>query len=196
MVTSMDPSVGELQIQDNDQDRFFGWWIKCQDAFNKISVSVATLVDVYVYCSVNTEDIWWFWLFIDSLSIIEIYVFHTCLISYVSLAVFSVLLSINQYLLDEMRFFNFTKIIYILPCRDWSRIRMFRIVMTLMTWQWLLKTILNLSHWYQFIKRISYSVYPLKKVTAKVSVNCEDDFNLACTVTIFSNVPNELTKCH
>ncbi|KAF2535483.1 hypothetical protein F2Q68_00018821 [Brassica cretica] len=25
MVTSMDPSVGELQIQDNDQDRFFGW---------------------------------------------------------------------------------------------------------------------------------------------------------------------------
>lgn len=160
MVTSMDPSVGELQIQDNDQDRFFGWWIKCQDAFNKISVSVATLVDVYVYCSVNTEDIWWFWLFIDSLSIIEIYVFHTCLISYVSLAVFSVLLSINQYLLDEMRFFNFTKIIYILPCRDWSRIRMCRIVMTLMTWQWFTQ------NYFKFVTLISvYKANQLQRIS-------------------------------
>lgn len=160
MVTSLDPSVGELQIQDNDQDRFFGWWIKCQDAFNKISVSVATLVDVYVYCSVNTEDIWWFWLFIDSLSIIEIYVFHTCLISYVSLAVFSVLLSINQYLLDEMRFFNFTKIIYILPCRDWSRIRMCRIVMTLMTWQWFTQ------NYFKFVTLISvYKANQLQRIS-------------------------------
>lgn len=164
MVTSMDPSVGELQIQDNDQDRFFGWWIKCQDAFNKISVSVATLVDVYVYCSVNTEDIWWFWLFIDSLSIIEIYVFHTCLISYVSLAVFSVLLSINQYLLDEMRFFNFTKIIYILPCRDWSRIRMCRIVMTLMTWQWFTQ------NYFKFVTLISvYKANQLQRISFRKS---------------------------
>lgn len=164
MVTSLDPSVGELQIQDNDQDRFFGWWIKCQDAFNKISVSVATLVDVYVYCSVNTEDIWWFWLFIDSLSIIEIYVFHTCLISYVSLAVFSVLLSINQYLLDEMRFFNFTKIIYILPCRDWSRIRMCRIVMTLMTWQWFTQ------NYFKFVTLISvYKANQLQRISFRKS---------------------------
>lgn len=59
-------------------------------------------------------------------------------------------INVTQYLLDEIykssKFFNFTKLYTFFHVDMDPGLEFSQILMTLMTWQWLLKTILNLSY--------------------------------------------------